>query len=902
MQMTSSTIDNINQIVDEKANLVKFFRGGSSHEELKNLDIDWSSGKVNKTCNAARIIENEGYFGENKTLSQVGLLLLSRLCLDLEASFMPGSVIADKYEIRKVITTGKNSATFLAIHKVLLSEVVVKVVRPGASTDIVSALRLLSDNSLNSHVVRPVDYVSVNIKDVFGRDLNVDCVVFPYIKGETLREFLKKEHQPINSYTVISFIKQVGEALSSLELLGAYHGDLHEDNIIVNYSTSKTLTFNIIDVSYNAMGSIKSETCHDNDLTFFRQHLWKILSVQQSYLSKMSIRKHLGSRAFNIISNVMSPEIKTFREVVSLTKDYSDYQKYIENKKRFLELKFSPPSFFKLQRYEEITDPTIALELFVPFPELMRKVREFANISIAGNRGSGKSTYLAALGFFPRAENSSVNYRDIFGIYFPCRMGEFRILSPDLYQNGSHNPGKLKQILIIKIVRRTLEILSEATEYKKLNTPLDYSEFKNSLENITRGKELLNLGKDIVSEIKNFASILTRFEMKEIDNLGDNPSVISGESTINEMDLLRFFQSVKSTFYELANTQFHLLFDDAGRPHLPIEVQNIINDLILGSNPVYCIKYSAEKLTYSTNSSLGKVIENGHDYFEYDISAMLFIGAATTGLNQADLEKYFRKIVTKRLEHFSYSSTNIVDYLGDDEVKNNQLINSLATGRRNAYYFGWSLVWKIADRTPRNLLELVGEIFSAGEITKDSKPIHIDARVQNRAIRIVSEKRLHSLNHISGVLSYGGRDLSVGGLLFDVTSSIGSAFRIYLKEERGKDRKKQTLAIERNESGPLSFESQEILNKLITYGVLDNTKLDYARDDRVKKPIYVLNRIFCPAFGISPQRDSHLRLSRSKFEELMLKPALFLKQGTKKLRVTGNNEPVISDLFGGFDD
>ena len=900
--MSSSTINNINQVVDERSNLVNFLLSDQAGDALRELKVNWLTGEINSSCEAASLLEKEGLTEGKNILSQKGILLLSRICIDLEECFSPGADIAEKYEIKSVIKIGKNSATFVAVHKILLNEVVLKAIRPGASTNIIEALRLLSNETLDDHIVTPVDYLNIDIQDIYDSSLNIHCVIFPYIKGDTLRQFLSNKSRPINSHAVVSFIKQVGSALESLECLGAYHGDLHEENIIVNFSSSDVLTFNIIDVSYNAMGSLNSSTCHDNDLTFFRQHLWKILSVQQSYLEKMSIRKHLGSRAFSIISNVMSSSVNSFKDVVALIEENSGYHRYNENKKRFLEDKFSPPSFFKLQRYEEITDPTIALELFVPFPELMDKVREFANTFIAGNRGSGKSTYLAALGFFPKAHNHYVDFKNTFGVYFPCRMGEFRLLSPDLYQNKDLNPSRLKQVLIIKIVRRTLEILAEATEYKRLNEPLDYNSLKASLENMTRGKELLSLDRGVVSEIRNYTSTLTRFEMKEIDELYKKQSIEETESVINETDLLNFFQAVKTTYNELANTQFHLLFDDAGQPHLPVEVQNVLNDLILSSNPVYCIKLSAEKLTYSSKSTTNKVVENGHDYFEYDISAILFIGAATTGLNQAELEKYFRAIVNKRLEHFSYSSYDIVDYLGDDEIKNEQLINSLAAGRRNAYYFGWSLVWKIADRTPRNLLELVGEIFSAAEISKASTPDKISARTQDRAIRIVSEKRLHSLNHVSGVISCNGNKCSVGSLLFGVTSSIGSVFRIYLREERGKKRKRQTLAIERNETIPLDTEAQGILNKMITYGVLDDTKLDYARDDRVKKPIYILNRIFCPAFGISPQRDNHLRLSKVKFEELLSNPSLFLKQGTKRLRVLEGSKSFIPDLFSGLDD
>lgn len=900
--MSSSTINNINQVISEKSRLVAYLLDENSGKALEDLNINWETGEINSDSDAAVFLEGEGYTDSPNKLSQKGVLFLSRVTIDLESCFVPGTDIADKYEIKHAIKIGKNSATFLVIHKILMSEFVLKVIRPGASENIIAAVRLLSSDELDRHIVKPIDYTKVFIEDIYGNQLSVECIIFPYIKGETLRQFLTNKNRPINSHAVVSFIKQVGSGLRSLEKLGAYHGDLHEDNIIVNHSDSKSLTFNIIDVSYNAMGSLASEACHDNDLTFFRQHLWKILSVQQAYLERMSIRKHLGSRAFSIISCVMSSEVNSFKDVVALTKEDNRYEDYLKRKKRFMEDKFSPPSFFKLQRYEEITDPTIALELFVPFPELMDKVRKFANVFISGNRGSGKSTYLAALGFFPKSNNKYVDHTDTFGVYFPCRMGEFRLLAPDLYQDKSIKSSRLKQVLIIKIVRRTLEILAEATQYRKLKEPIDYKNIKDALEEITKGREVLNIDKDVVSEIKNFATTFTSFEMKEIDNLYNSSSSDSSEPTINENTLLRFFQSIKASYFELANTQFHLLFDDAGQPHIPVDVQYVLNDLILSSNPVYCIKFSAEKLTYSTKTSTDKVIENGHDYFEYDISAILFIGAATTGLNQAELESYFRKIVNKRLEHFSYSSADIVDYLGDDEIKNEQLINSLATARRNAYYFGWSLVWKIADRTPRNLLELVGEIFAAADVSELSPSNKIEARTQDRAIRIVSEKRLHSLNHVPGVISCNGKKLSVGSLLFDITSTIGSAFRIYLREERGKSRKRQTLAIERNETNPLDGDAQNILNKMITYGVLDDTKLDYARDDQVKKPIYVLNRIFCPAFGITPQRDNHLRLSKVKFEELLLTPSQFLKQGTKKLREIEGGEPVIPDLFRGLDD
>lgn len=900
--MASNTIDNVNQVIDQRSYLVSFLNSDEAEGELKKLNIDWSRGEIYTECPAANVLLQEGMVQQEKFLNRKGFLFLSRMCIDFENSFKIGSFVCEKYEIKSLLKVGKNSATFLASHIVLQNDVVLKIIRPGASSEIVESLRLLSSKDLDERIVKPIDYLHIEICDIFEHSLSVHCVVFPFIKGETFRQFLSDSTKPTSSHIVVSFLKQIGSALASLEKIGAYHGDFHDENIIVNYDKSSVLSFNIIDVSYNAVGSLGDKECKDNDLTFFRQHLWKILSIQQNYLEKMSIRKHLGSRVFSMISTVMSSSVSSFQDVTSLNASEREYKAFIREKNKFLENKFTPPSFFRLQRYEEITDPTVALELFVPFPELMDKVSEFANTFIAGNRGSGKSTYLAALGFFPKTRNNYVDFKNTFGVYFPCRMGEFRLLSPGFYKSNSLSSSKLKQVLIVKIVRRTLEILTEAVELNRLTRVLDYTSLKISLERITKGNKILNLDQSVVSEIRNITSTVMRFEMKEIEELYGKSTPEEVQNVVTEIDLLNFFNSVRSTYSELAITQFHLLFDDAGQPHLPAEVQNVLNDLILSSNPVYCIKFSAEKLTYTFKCTSDKVIENGHDYFEYNISALLFIGSKSLGLRHFELEKYFRKIVEKRLKHFSYSSHDIHDYLGDDEVKSAQLINSLATGRRNAYYFGWTLVWKIADRTPRNLLELVGEIFSAAGITRLSPAEPITARTQDRAFRIVSEKRLHSLSHISGVISVNGKDLSVGGVLFGVASSIGSAFRIYLREERGKKRKRQTLAIERNDTSVLNTEAQGVLNKLITYGVLDDTKLDYARDDRVKKPIYVLNRIYCPAFAISPQRDNHLRLSVKKFENLLLTPNIFMKQGTEKLRISEQGDPPMLDLFGELDD
>jgi hypothetical protein len=352
-------------------------------------------------------------------------------------------------------------------------------------------------------------------------------------------------------------------------------------------------------------------------------------------------------------------------------------------------------------------------------------------------------------------------------------------------------------------------------------------------------------------------------------------------------------------FSELRGARFHILFDDAGEPYVQGRLQQIINELIINSNPVYCVKLSAEKNTYVFQTTRGKHLENGHDYYEQDISYSLFIGSGTTGINRDKLEEYFRQIVALRLTYFQYKSADIRDYVGDHPDGDERLTMLLALGRKDAYYCGWTTIWNIADRNPRNLLELVSEIFAVGHIERDTVPKPVPMRDQSRAIKTISEKRLQSLSQIAGSFSLNGIKVSLGRKLFEVTVTIGSTFYTYLRQDVASRKKgtriRQHLAIERNELVELEPAAEFILQRLVTFGVLDSSKSAYSRDDQVKKPIYVLNRIYCPAFSIGYRRDDHLKLSKKRFEQLLLDPQAFLREGTRRLRMDSRTQ---IELFG----
>lgn len=861
---------------------------------LADLRYDWRSGSFHPDAALASVLASHG-LAEKGKLNRIGRLFLARLVIHFDDG-EPGSFgsLNERYEDFRTLSSGKNSVVVRARHKLLGTEFILKVVRPGASTGMLECIRRLARLPADTAIVRPVDFLDVLSKDALGREVSLECVVFPVVEGITFRDFTLQPSSHLNSQVAMAFIDQVGRALRDLERIGAYHGDLHEGNILVDRHGAGGLRFMLVDVSFGATGSLSPEECVNGDMAYFRQHIWRLLNVQKATMPSFSIRKHVGTRNYQKIERILSGEIKDFEAVCEVLRSDADYAAYVAAKSEFLSRHFEKPASFRLQRYEEITDAEMAVRLFVPFEQLMTKVVVFGNIYVSGNRGSGKSTYLASLAFFPRAAESIVDFRTIFGVYFPCRQGEFRSLRPRPGWSPQECRAFLTDVLVVKVVRRVLETISAAVGSGQLRQPSSLAALREFVGLFVPAPGLVSVSREIQSEIENFASTMVRVEMDVVGRLKSATEVTGGEKDAG--CLVGFFDIVRQTFGELAASRFHLLFDDAGDPHVPKSMQMVVNDLMLRSNPLFCVKLSAEKYTFEFENSDGKPLENGHDYFEHDISQILFIGSGSGGLKNTDLEKYFRHIVEQRLQHFGYKSYQILDYLGDEKINADQLIKLLAFARKDAYYCGWTTVWNIADRTPRNLLEIVSEIFSVANVDQRTDPFVISNRDQDRGIRTISEKRLESLSQISGSVLVSGERVSLGRRLFETTSAIGSTFRVYLRSERAKLRKRQHLAIERNETSELDHEAEEILRKLVTFGVLDAGKAAYARDDNVKKAFYVLNRVYCPAFSIGYRRDEHLRLSRRKLELLLLHPDEFIRQGTRKLRDEGGMTGA-RDLF-----
>ena len=863
----------------------------------RSIRVDWTRGRLTGApANALAALNGIGALSETEpnALTEIGVRVLGRLQVDLQRA-VKKSALRRKYEVLDTIGHGSTSIAIKAVHRLVKSTVVLKVLRPALPQTAEHAIRSLGALEGIDRLVAPIDSHLLTTTTTAGDKVGLYCIVFPFVQAITLQDYFRKR-PPVTPFFFDELVRQVGGVLNAIEARGLSHGDLHGGNVLVRTETPR-LEFSVIDPSPGlGVGTPFGRVM--TDFEWFKEHIAAALLSLQRHLSTMSLQKHLGPRLFSALRTLVGAEAMKFATVLRLFETGGDsaYVRWQQDRDAFVAQKFVQPRPLGLLRWEEIANPAEAVELFEPYEPLFRRIRAFGNSLIVGARGSGKSTYLAALAYFPGSARKVVYPNEIVGVLFSCRQGEFKQFSAEFLSFSPLTRNEVKHVFVLKIIRRLLAVVGEGCRREELSsgdsmTPL--YEFVQTYMNEQVSIPLVDTS--ATAAIGNLAAGVVRWEEFEIRRLFADAGRAS-RYRLDESSLLRFCQLVRELIPALTTTRFYFLFDDAGEPNIPAEAQQILNDLVTSSNSVYCVKLSAERFSYRLRDSSDRTLEETHDITSFDMASTYATGA---GIAESATKEYFEKILARRLDYWHYGSRDIATYLGQRQeedghaVSVKELIGRLAQRRKNAYYAGWEVIWRLADKTARSLIELVSEIFErsgarpadgrAGE--HDNGPLLIKALVQDRAVRDVSNRRLRSLEFVPGEIEVGGIKMPIGRQLYGCASAFGSvSFRYLSSKVRRTKRVDEFLAIERNDANVLRSDAQHILELLVRYGVFDDSALTVAFDDKQKKPVYVLNRIFCPAFQISFRRDQHLRLGSERLQTFLLKPEQFAREGTSFLR------------------
>src|SRR5215831_15993214 len=144
------------------------------------------------------------------------------------AGLAPGVVVADTYEVTRLIGRGGMGAVWEAKHLRLPGKLVVLKVLVGGTTDPRVLARFRREAEIGSHLGHP------NIVQVLDFNTLPDgspCLVLELLRGETLTARLGRGKLP--AADVVSIVRQLGSALGAAHGEGIVHRDLKPDNIFL---------------------------------------------------------------------------------------------------------------------------------------------------------------------------------------------------------------------------------------------------------------------------------------------------------------------------------------------------------------------------------------------------------------------------------------------------------------------------------------------------------------------------------------------------------------------------------------------------------------------------------------------------------------------------------------------
>jgi len=136
-------------------------------------------------------------------------------------------IFADNYRVDEELKGGGMSRLFLATDLSLNRKVVIKILPPELTSDMMAA-RFKRESEVTAHLQHPniLPIITAGVRD------GLMFYVMPFISGESLRERLKREHQvPINDSVTI--ICEVASALSYAHKQGVIHRDIKPENILL---------------------------------------------------------------------------------------------------------------------------------------------------------------------------------------------------------------------------------------------------------------------------------------------------------------------------------------------------------------------------------------------------------------------------------------------------------------------------------------------------------------------------------------------------------------------------------------------------------------------------------------------------------------------------------------------
>ncbi len=778
------------------------------------------------------------------------------------------------YVIEEYIDSGNNGHLFRAFNRSAENNVAFKIVPAKNLPDDEGEQQVYLNEAKKANQLEHPSVV--NYIDVFPYDepkKKIKCVVFVcnYIKGQNLKNYMKKKGSEINIPFVETFLRTMFELLYELKERKLQHGDLHAGNVLVaipEFDPYERPTFRVTDFGVRELtGQISHVSDYLHVADTLRQLLEKIeysnYEGRDRYAYEILRREFLGRHLIETDTSA-DPLASNPRELLAKLDSVDD--QYLAAKKNSVTTLVSP---FDYPNCEQIGNSHLLLKSLYSDRLLgLSEIQKRSNLILTGPRGCGKTTVFRALSleYLTSTENDNPSNLTYIGVYYRCDDLYFAF---PRYQTPDRN-----EALDVPMHFLTVTLIAIALEqidtWAKKHFPDELEKKEEIL--VTELWELFDWQPPGNPTSRQLSTLVNRLN-KERKRAVDKQRFVH----VREEPIKGYFgpgtmfgacRLIRKRLSFLHERHFYFFVDDYSHPKITKDLQANLNRLVMHRNPDVFFKLSTESPV-----SFAKEDVDGKQYVESREYDLLNLGLRYISSDPKQTLDFLEDLFARRFQEVeNYPVKNLEELLGSMPRNENETARAFRGKSGRGKYAGKETVAAMCSGDIHYMIRLVSSMVEdfGGQ----------DALVKTEAKpRIPSQQQHDSIRAAAGSFMESVRTLPrCGQQLADIVSAFGNVARSYLLYKTSSNQTgnppHQASRIEPYEPLNIGSEAQNILDELLRYSIFIEDPRGKSRRGKIV-PRFYLRRYLVPHFQLTFSRRDSLQLETTDIEKLLCSPKKF---------------------------
>ena len=717
----------------------------------------------------------------------------------------------------------------------------------------------------------------VRYLDVFSNDdpaIPHRCVFFVcnYIKGQNLKEYMRRQGSEINVPFVETFLQTMFGLLYEIQRRKMQHGDLHAGNVLVavsEFDIDQRPTFRVTDFGVRVL---TADTSHVSDYLhvagILKQLLERIEYVNCEGRDRYAydvLRQEFLARHLIETDTSADPLAANPRELLGKLNSVDD--RYLAAKKYPAPTLVSP---FDYPNCEQIGNSHLLLKsLYSDCLLGLLEIKKRSNLILTGPRGCGKTTVFRALSleYLTSTDEDDPTHLPYIGIYYRC---------DDLYfAFPRYTTPSRSEALDVPMHFVTVTLLAIALEqvytWAKRYFPEELKKKEAAL--VEELWEVLGWEAPDSPAATGLPTLVHRLRTKERRRAAEKQRFVhvpkeAIEGYFGPGTMFEACRTIRSRLSFLRERQFYFFVDDYSHPKITKDLQANLNRMVMHRSPDVFFKLSTESpISFARDDVDGKQYVESR---EYDL---LNLGLRYISSDPIQTLAFLEDVFARRFREVeNYPVRSLEELVGSTPRNENETARAFREKRGRENYAGKETIAAICSGDIHYMIRLVGrmvEDFGGQDaLANTTEEPRIPKRRQHESIRAAAGSFMESVRTLP----------QLGQRLADIVSAFGNVAYSYLlyRTSSNQSGRPPHQASRIEPYGPLSLsaEAQGVLEELLRYSILIEDPRGKSRRGRIV-PRFYLRRYLIPHFQLTFSRRDSLPLESADMETLLCNPEGF---------------------------